>query len=132
MAAAAFDKGARLHANRPEGALDLEPEILSSGTTPRTRRLGSMRLQCRVALCLRLDELPLYLRALAPPVGVICNSKNFGYYAYTGFPAGSAEIRGATASGRNGVTDRKGFSGGGYAAPLDHRSIGEEAIIELE
>lgn len=69
MAAAAFAKGARLHANRPEGALDLEPEILSFGTTPRTRRFGGLRLQCRVALCLRLDELPHYLRALAPPVG---------------------------------------------------------------
>jgi len=63
-------------------------------------------------------------------LGVICNSKNFGYYAYTGFPVGSAEIRGAAASRRNSVTDRKGFSGSGYAAPLDDRSIGDEAIIE--
>lgn len=129
---AAFAEGSRLHANRAEGALRLEPEILSPGTTLRTRRFGDLRLQCRVALSLHLDELPLYLRALAPPVGVICNSKNFGYYAYTGFRAGSAEIRGAAASGRTSVSDRKRFSGDGYVAPLDDRSIGDEALIEFK
>ena len=129
---AAFAKGSRLHANRAEGALRLDPEILSPGTTLRTRRFGDLRLQCRVALSLHLDELPLYLRALAPPVGVICNSKNFGYYAYADPGVESAEIRGAEASGRASVTERKRFAGGGYAAPLGDRSIGDDAIIEFK
>jgi hypothetical protein len=85
-----------------------------------------------VALSLHLDELPLYLRALAPPVGVICNSKNFGYYAYADPGVESAEILGAEASGRASVTERKRFAGGGYAAPLGDRSIGDDAIIEFK
>lgn len=129
---AAFAEGARLGANRSDKGLALEPEILSPGTTLRTRRFGDLRLQCRVALSLHLDELPLYLRAVAPPVGVICNSKNFGYYAYADPGVESAEIRGAEASGRASVTERKRFYGGGYAAPLGDRSIGDDAIIEFK
>jgi hypothetical protein len=129
---AAFAEGARLRANRSDKALGLEPEILSPGTALGTRRFGDLRLQCRVALSLHLDELPLYLRAVAPPVGVICSSKHFGYYAYTDFRAGSVEIRGTAASGRASVTERKRFYGGGYAAPLGDRSIGDDAVIELK
>ena len=81
---------------------------------------------------MRIGTAPLYLRALAPPVGVICSSKNFEYYAYTDFRAGSVEIRGTAASGRASVTERKRFYGGGYAAPLGDRSIGDDAVIELK
>lgn len=129
---AAFAEGARLRANRSDKALGLEPEILSPGTALGTRRFGDLRLQCRVALSLHLDELPLYLRAVAPPVGVICNSKHFGYYAYADPGVESAEIRGAGADKLVWVSKDGPSIGRGYVAPLGDRSIGDDAIIEFK
>ena len=129
----AFADGARLHANRSEEALTLTPEILSPGTALHTRRLGDLRLQCRVDLALRIYEEPLYVRALMPPVSMVCNSKNFGYYVYTGFPVESAEIPGADAYKTVRGDKSKTISmRGGYAAPLGDRSISDDAIIELK
>lgn len=129
----AFADGARLHANRSEEALTLTPEILSPGTALHTRRLGDLRLQCRIDLALRIYEEPLYVRALMPPVSMVCNSKNFGYYVYTGFQVESAEIRGADAyKAVRGDKSKTISMRGGYAAPLGDRSISDDAIIELK
>ena len=129
----AFADGTRLHANRSEEALTLTPEILSPGTALHTRRLGDLRLQCRVDLALRIYEEPLYVRALMPPVSMVCNSKNFGYGVYTGFQVESAEIRGADAyKAVRGDKSKTISMRGGYAAPLGDRSISDDAIIELK
>lgn len=129
----AFAKGARLQANRSGKDLKMLPEILSPGTTLRVRRFGDLRLQCRVTLSFTLDELPLYIRAMVPPVGMVCNSKNFGYYAYTGFQVESAEIRGADAyKAVRGDKSMAITKGGDYVAPLHDRSISDDAIIELK
>jgi hypothetical protein len=128
---AAFADGARLLANRSDKALKMFAEILSPGTTLRTRRLGDLRLQCRVELSFNIGGAPIYIRAVMPPVGVVCNSRNFGFYAYTGFTANSAEIRGGSVSGRARVAVGNLYDGG-YAAPLGDRSISDDAIIELK
>ena len=129
----AFADGTRLHANRSEEALTLTPEILSPGTALHTRRIGDLRLQCLVDLALRIYEEPLYVRALMPPVSMVCNSKNFGYYVYTGFQVESAEIRGADAyKAVMGDKSKTISMRGGYAAPLGDRSISDDAIIELK
>jgi len=129
----AFAKGARLQANRSGKDLKMLPEILSPGTTLRVRRFGDLRLQCRVTLSFTLDELPLYIRAMVPPVGMVCNSKNFGYYVYTGFQVESAEIRGADAyKAVRGDKSMAITKGGDYVAPLHDRSISDDAIIELK
>jgi len=126
----AFAKGARVHANRSGKDLKMLPEILSPGTTLRVRRFGDLRLQCRVTLSFTLDELPLYIRAMVPPVGIVCNSGSFGFSPYVDIPVESAEIRGANTSKR--VHVGKGSFAGTYVAPLGERSIGDEAIIELK
>jgi hypothetical protein len=128
----AFADGARLLANRSKEALTLNPEILTPGTALHTRRLGDLRLQCRVELSLYIHEEPLYIRALMPPVGMVCNSKNFGYYVNAGFEVESIEIRGADAYKAVRGDRSKAFSRGGYAAPLGDRSISDDAIIELK
>lgn len=128
----AFADGARLHANRSEEALTLTPEILTPGTALHARRLGDLRLQCRVELSLYIHEEPLYIRALMPPVGMVCNSKNFGYYVHAGFEVESIEIGGAEAYKAVRGDKSKAFFRGGYAAPLGDQSISDDAIIELK
>ena len=128
----AFADGARLLANRSREALTLNPEILTPGTALHARRLGDLRLQCRVELSLYIHEEPIYVRALMPPVGMVCNSKNFGYYVHAGFEVESIEIRGAEAYKAVRGDRSKAFFRGGYAAPLGDRSISDDAIIELK
>ena len=128
----AFADGARLLANRSREALTLNPEILTPGTALHARRLGDLRLQCRVELSLYIHEEPIYVRALMPPVGMVCNSKNFGYYVHAGFEVESIEIGGAEAYKAVRGDKSKAFSRGGYAAPLGARSISDDAIIELK
>jgi hypothetical protein len=128
----AFADGARLLANRSREALTLNPEILTPGTALHARRLGDLRLQCRVELSLYIHEEPIYVRALMPPVGMVCNSKNFGYYVHAGFEVESIEIGGAEAYKAVRGDKSKAFSRGGYAAPLGDRSINDDAIIELK
>jgi len=79
-----------------------------------------------------LTSLPLYLRAVAPPVGVICDSKHFGYYAYADPGVESAEIRGAGADKLVWVSKDGSSIGRSYVAPLGDRSIGDDAIIEFK
>jgi hypothetical protein len=67
-----------------------------------------------------------------PPVGMVCNSKNFGYYVHAGFEVESIEIGGAEAYKAVRGDKSKAFSRGGYAAPLGDRSINDDAIIELK
>ena len=128
----AFADGARLLANRSREALTLNPEILTPGTALHARRLGDLRLQCRVELSLYIHEEPIYIRALMPPVGMVCNSKNFGYYVHAGFEVESIEIRGADTYSAVRGDKSKAFFRGGYAAPLGDRSISDDAIIELK
>jgi hypothetical protein len=128
----AFADGARLLANRSREALTLNPEILTPGTALHARRLGDLRLQCRVELSLYIHEEPIYVRALMPPVGMVCNSKNFGYFIHAGFEVESIEIRGADAYKAVRGDKSKAFFRGGYAAPLGDRSINDDAIIELK
>jgi len=128
----AFADGARLLANRSEEALTLTPEILTPGTALHTRRIGDLRLQCRIHLAFHIHRAPLYIRALMPPVGMVCNSKNFGYYVHAGFEVESIEIGGAEAYKAVRGDKSKAFPGGGYAAPLGDRSINDDAIIELK
>jgi hypothetical protein len=128
----AFADGARLLANRSREALTLNPEILTPGTALHARRLGDLRLQCRVELSLYIHEEPIYVRALMPPVGMVCNSKNFGYYVHAGFEVESIEIRGADTYNAVRGDKSKAFFRGGYAAPLGDRSISDDAIIELK
>jgi hypothetical protein len=128
----AFADGARLHANRSEEALTLTPEILTPGTALHARRLGDLRRQCRIHLAFHIHRVPLYIRALMPPVGMVCNSKNFGYYVHAGFEVESIAIRGIDAYKAVRGDKSKAFSMGGYAAPLGDRSISDDAIIELK
>lgn len=133
----AFTDGTRLHANRSKETLTLTPEILSPGTALHTRRIGDLRLQCRVDLALHIYEEPLYVRALMPPVSMVCNSKNFGYYAYAGFQVASAKIRSTDAVKSvkgDETTDSRDYAAPplGYVAPLGDRSISDDAVIELK
>lgn len=132
----AFADGARLVANRTEDTLSISSEILSPGTTLRLRRMGDLRLQCRVSWSLHLDQLPRYLPRRKRPLyamdGGVCDSAKIRYHPHTaGFRVQTAEFRGAAAPKPIKVYTTGPFAGD-YVAPLHDRSISDDAIIELK
>lgn len=123
----AFSGGARLLANRSQDGLSLFPEILSPSTSLHVRRLGDLRLQCRVGWALQLDEIPLYVRTSFTMAGGMCNSGKIAYLPYVGFRVSSAELRGSTDSQPVPVT-----KGGAYRPPIHERSLNNDVIIDLK
>jgi hypothetical protein len=123
----AFADGARLLANRSQDGLSLFPEILSPSTSLHARRIGDLRLQCRVGWALELDEIPLYVRTSFAMAGGMCKSGKIAYHPYAGFRVSSAELRGITDSQPVPVT-----KGGAYRPPIHERSLNNDAIIDLK
>lgn len=123
----AFADGAHLRANRSKESLTLSPEVLSPGTGPNVRRLGDLRLQCRVGWALMIDETPLYIRTSFAMAGGMCKSGKIAYYPYAGFRVSNAEWRGITELHTVPVTKT-----GMYRPPIHDRSISDDAIIELK
>jgi hypothetical protein len=123
----AFADGARLLANRSQDGLSLFPEILSPSTSLHTRRIGDLRLQCRVGWALELDQIPLYVRTSFAMAGGMCKSGKIAYHPYVGFRVSSAELRGITDSQPVPVT-----KGGAYRPPIHERSLNNDAIIDLK
>jgi len=123
----AFADGARLLANRSQDGLSLVPEILSPSTSLHARRLGDLRLQCRVGWALELDEIPLYIRTSFAMAGGVCKSGKIAYHPYVGFRVSSAELRGITDSQPVPVT-----KGGAYLPPIHERSLNNDVIIDLK
>lgn len=135
LPASAFADGARLRANRTKYGLYVSVRILSPGTTLRLRRMGDLRLQCRVSWALHPDEIARYLPRRKRPVyameGGACDSADIPYFPSTeGVPVQTAEIRGAGVR-KSIKVDTTGPNAWAYRAPLHDRSIGDDAIIEL-
>ena len=123
----AFADGARLLANRSQDGLSLFPEVLSPSTSLHARRLGDLRLECRVGWALELDEIPLYIRTSFAMAGGVCKSGKIAYHPYVGFRVSSAELRGITDSQPVPVT-----KGGAYLPPIHERSLNNDVIIDLK
>ncbi len=70
----------RLRANRPRAGINLRPRVFSPGTDDRNRRLGDMRLQCRVWWAFANNDLPIWVRAGGNLIG-LCNSSRVALFA---------------------------------------------------
>ena len=135
LPASALADGARLRANRTKYGLYVGVRILSPGTTLRLRRMGDLRLQCRVGFALHPDEIARYLPRRKRPIyaeeGGACDSADIPYFPATErVPVRTAEIRGVGVR-RSIKVDTTGPNAWAYRAPLHDRSIGDDALIEL-
>jgi hypothetical protein len=130
LPASAFADGARLRANRTKYGLYVGVRILSPGTTLRLRRMGDLRLQCRVGWALQNPvEIARYLPRRKRPGA--CDSADIPYFPSTeGVPVQTAEVRGVGVR-KSIKVDTTGPNAWAYRAPLHDRSIGDDAIIEL-
>jgi hypothetical protein len=80
-----------LFANRRKHQIIIEPIILSSGTSEANRRLGDLRLQCRVSWGLERSQTSLAAQALYSATGG-CAGRRVPYNVLTSWPITKAEL----------------------------------------
>ncbi|MES2901696.1 MAG: hypothetical protein V4723_18365 [Pseudomonadota bacterium] len=128
---AAFDDDADLVLNRKRGAYSGVPLIHSAGVPPTMRRLGDIRLECRVAVAIAKQELNFALRAAASVVmagGDWCKSSRIHYGTAAPYPSDSITL---TAGARRAVL-HAGSQQKHFPVPLSDNSWPDDTLIEFQ
>lgn len=128
---AAFDAGADLIFNRRTGQYQVAPEVRTPGLPENMRRLGDLRLECKVAVAIVKEEIPGWVVLLANVV-LLTNdwcmtTKGDVEFSYpTERPVTGAVL----AYGDRRL--RLKMNGRDYKVPLADRSWPDEAMVLLE
>ncbi len=124
-AAAADD--ADLRTNRKRGAVRWAPDIRTPGLPYDRRRLGDVRLECKVFWTIGREDTSLLLRAMFSATNDPCNARSARWLEETIQPLASAELR----EGGRVLPLKVAKNGLGYDVPLRDKSWSDEATIEL-
>lgn len=125
----ALDDGADVVLNRRKGELEGRPDIRTPGLPANVRRLGDLRLECRVQLAIIKSELNFLIRAMVNTLLMStdwCSAKNGKFW----FPAQGVLADGVIVDGARRVpveVQQKGF-----LAPIGDASWPDDARIELQ
>ncbi|MGZ3182255.1 MAG: hypothetical protein ACXU8N_07425 [Telluria sp.] len=124
----ALDENADLVLNRREGAVTGRPLVVTPGLPPNTRRLGDVRLECRVLVGIAKKELGLLVTGMINTLLLTtdwCSSKHLGWGDDAPAELASATIRDGDRSAPLKVHGRS------YEIPLSDKQWSNDALIEL-
>jgi len=109
--------------------MSLRPIVLSTGTTPTDRRLGDLRLQCRVMLSMAKAQASLLAMPLMGLLDAIggCESKRVHMYHRAEQDLASATA--LTPAGAQALEISK--RGNAYLAPINDRTLGNEVRVKI-
>lgn len=109
--------------------MSLRPIVLSTGTTPTDRRLGDLRLQCRVMLSMAKAQASLLSTPLLGLLDAIggCESKRVHMYNRAEQTLASATAL-APAGARALEISKRGTA---YLAPLNDRALGNDVRVKI-
>jgi hypothetical protein len=119
-------KNIQLISNRPKTSIQIKPLIYSSTYTPYSRRMGDLRLECRVLWAGYKSNISIFLQAAFGVAGG-CNSSNIGIYSTAPVLLKSVMIDGIIYD-RPGTLSRDGLK---YRAPIYDKKIGNDALLTL-
>lgn len=130
---AAYDSNADLVFNRKKRTFRISPEVRTAGLPANVRRLGDLRLECKVMVAIAKEELSFWLKATVSAVlmstdwcGARVRGKYIGFHYATSAPLAAAMLR-------NGErTEAVKTSKSGYEVPLGDTSWPDDALIELQ
>ncbi len=105
------------------------PLLLSPGTTVADRRLGDLRLQCRVAAAVAQDSMPLLQRAAFGAMGG-CSSSSIQFNLRSEQPLAGATIAGPGVTGGS-MALTVSATGRSVAMPIANNDMGDEARLTL-
>lgn len=116
---------ATLYANRPATRLSIYPEIFSPGTTATRRRMGDLRLQCRLSWAAISEDIFLDFKPFLTKDGDPCDAASYDI-----FLAKPLEMaRSMTSAPGEKVPRIMGSQR--FAAPVYDASLSNDAIISL-
>jgi hypothetical protein len=126
---AAYDADASFILNKKNGLYTARPDIRSPGLPDNVRRLGDLRLECRVLVAIIKEQLPFLAKAAINTMfmtGDWCGKKdvNFSFVA-------DKEIAAVTmrAGGRSQELQLEGWR---YMVPVGSKDWPDDALIELQ
>jgi hypothetical protein len=130
---AAYDSNADLIFNRKKHSFRISPEIRTAGLPANVRRLGDLRLECKVMVAIAKEEMSFWLKATVNTLlmstewcGAKVGGKYIGFHYATTAPLAGAMLR-------NGErTEPVETSKSGYEVPLGDTSWPDDALIELQ
>jgi hypothetical protein len=125
---AAYDADATFMLNRKSGMFSAYPEVRTPGLPDNVRRLGDLRLECRVTVAIVKEQMPFLARAAVNTLlmgSQWCTSKemNFGYPSP--MPLAGATLRRGERSMPLQVEEWR------YTVPIGDASWPDDALVEL-
>jgi hypothetical protein len=124
----ALDEDAELVLNRKKGAVTGRPLVVTPGLAANVRRLGDMRLECRVIVGIAKKEIGLLATGAINTLLLTtdwCSSSHLSWGDDAPSDLESAIIRDGNRSAELHVRGR------GYSVPLNDRTWSNDALIEL-
>ena len=125
---AAYDSNADLVLNQKKGKFRALPEVRTPGLPDNVRRLGDLRLECRVRIAIGKYEAPFWLVALVNGImltGDWCGHEKIGWTITTAIP-----LAGATLVDGDRKVELK-LEGRDYQVPIGDKSWPDDTRIEL-
>jgi hypothetical protein len=126
---AAYDENADLVVNRKKSTIGFYSVVRSPGTPDNVRRLGDLRLQCRVQIAMSKDELNFAQRAFFNTVflgGDWCSAK----YAKFGLTLEKWAMQATVVD--KGLRKPLPVNGYGMTTPVQDKSLSDDALVSLE
>jgi hypothetical protein len=126
---AAYDADAYFILNQKSGRFKARPEIRTPGLPDNVRRLGDLRLECRVGVAIVKEQIPFLARAAINTLMLSsdwCGKKDMN----ASFPA-AGELEAAVIS-HGGRSSELELHGDAYMAPLGNPAWPDDALITLK
>jgi hypothetical protein len=118
---------AMIVANRRAGDLRFRPMVRSPETTDESRRLGDLRLECKVFWAIEKEDVPLFYRAAFGIAGGACTSSNIEMDFSVPHRLVDAVLTFDGKSGKAPITQE----GLGYWPPMHDRSWPDNTLVTL-
>lgn len=119
-------KETKLNSNHAKGLLRLRPEIFSPSTTNQARRLGDLRLECRIMWAIGRDEVPIAIRLAFSWAGELCSSKRIPVYFDAPFALSRVTVE------HEGITKLVPFNrANAYGPPIYDKKVPDAAVVRL-
>lgn len=126
---AAFDSDADLVLNQKKGVYRGDVEVRTPGLPDNVRRLGDLRLQCRVTIAIAKAETSMWVRAFVNTLLMTndwCGKGNFNYGITSAVPLHGATLLHGDHKLALRVEDSR------YAVPIGDLSWPDDALVELK
>ena len=124
---AAYDADAAFVLNKKNGQYKYHVDIRTPGLPDNVRRLGDLRLECRVTLAIGRDHFPFWLRVALTTVTL---STDWCGKAEISFPVPGKPVRVTLREGERKLPLK--FDASNYMVPLKDVSFSNDALIEFE